>query len=247
MIHPADLIIIVPTRSRPHHIAPVVDAWVKTNAFAEGAGLAFVVDSDDPQHEAYIAAYEWAYRPGVPMVLMQHGYREMLVPKLNRATQIVLNLDAPFAVGFAGDDHLPRTEGWARGYRAALQRLGSGFVSCPDGYRSDKLPTQWAMTADIARTLGDRQVPAPVEHLYCDDVVRDLAVSASAYEYLDDHLIEHMHPVTGKVTGDEQHRAMNAPDRYATDRRAYREWMRSADRAMAVTRIETLRKGESAP
>jgi hypothetical protein len=245
-----ELVIVVPTRSRPHHVAPLIEAWIETDAFSDGAGLLFAIDADDPQHEAYgtalMSARLRAAPYGSPVGISQYFRREMLVPKLNRATMIAL-LDGPFAVGFAGDDHLPRTRHWARDYLDALRILGTGFVSCPDGYRSDRLPTQWAMTADIPHALGGRQVPAPVEHLYCDDAVRDLAVSSGSYAYLDAHLIEHMHPVTGKVTGDAQHAEVNAPKQYAHDRRAYREWQRSAERAEAVMTIEGLRKGEILP
>jgi hypothetical protein len=239
-----ELVIIVPTRSRPHHLPSVVNAWAETGAFDDGAALLFAYDGDDPRADAYaeILMNLHAQRPA-SVGFARHYEREMLVPKLNRATAGVL-LDHPFAVGFAGDDHLPRTRAWAKAYLDALRHLGSGFVSCPDGYRTDRLPTQWAMTADIAEALGGRQVPAPVEHLYCDDAIRDLAVSSGSYEYLDQHLIEHMHPVTGKVTGDAQHREVNAPRQYAADRRAYREWQRSSERAEAVTMIEALRKGE---
>lgn len=237
-----ELTILVPTRTRPHHVVPVVEAWKETGAFDDGARLMFVIDGNDPQHEAYLRALS-KVRGNEPRIgFTQFADRKMLVPKLNAATEIAL-LDDPFAVGFAGDDHMPRTPGWARDYLLALRHLETGFVSCPDGYRSDRLPTQWAMTADVARAFGGRQVPAPVEHLYCDDAIRAIAEGAAAYEYLGNgHLIEHMHPVTGKVTGDAQHRAMNSSAQYSGDRRAYREWQRGGGLANAIEVVRSLRE-----
>lgn len=247
------MLIIVPTRSRPENVAKVVKAWEDTDAFRH-ADLLFAYDVDDPK----LAAYDREMNtrpPGVRSYVIEKW--APLVPKLNEvATFHAKYYPEYFAIGFAGDDHLPRTYGWAAHYLNDLQWLGTGVVSCPDGYRRDDLPTQWAMTADIVRALG-RMVPAPVDHLYCDNAVQDLAEAADCYAYLDDVLIEHMHPLAkqgrgqSKAAWDDQYRHVNRPEQFRQDSEAYEKW-RAGDggRFSLIEDEETVRKlrsGVTAP
>lgn len=236
-----ELVVVVPTRSRPEAVGRVVGAWRATGAFDEGAELVFVVDRDDPRcadYEAAFLARPWS--TGLSAVYADTW--RPLVPKLNRiAVSLAVGRYAPF-VGFAGDDHLPRTSGWAGCYIGELYRLGTGIVSCADGYREDELPTQWAMTADIVRALG-RMVPAPVDHLYCDNAVRDLGEAADCLSYLPDVLIEHMHPAAGKAPTDEQYQRVNSRQQYRGDRKAYHGWLHGGLQADAETVRQLIREG----
>lgn len=231
-----DLVTIVPTRSRPEAVERVVEAWQATRAFDEGAELLFVVDRDDPRCAEYRAALITC------PIGVSSAYADVwrpLVPKLNTiATSLAVGKYA-YAIGFAGDDHLPRTVGWVGRYLAALRRLGTGIVYCDDGYQGANIPTQWAMTADLVRSLG-RMVPAPVDHLYCDNAVRDLGRGADCLTYLPDVLIEHMHPVVGKARTDAQYDRVNGREQYRHDRAAYRGWARGGDLAADVKTVRTL-------
>jgi len=246
----ARMLIIVPTRSRPENVAKVVRAWEDTDAFRH-ADLCFAHDNDDPAKGGYLQAF-------AEMDVPAHGARFMsmpkwlpLVPKLNGAASTYAEYFGYFAIGFAGDDHLPRTHGWAARYLEKLIEMGTGVVSCPDGYRGDRLPTQWAMTADIVHALG-RMVPAPVEHLYCDNAVWDLAEAAGCYAYLEDVLIEHMHPLAGRSEWDAQYRNVNRPAQYRRDQAAYRQWRNDpgyglSAQALAVRELREERAAATAP
>lgn len=241
-----DLIIIVPTRTRPQNVGPVVQAWRDTGAFEQGAELHFVIDGDDPAHDGYVAVLdevrdEFAYAVRAVTYAVHATWRP-LVPKLNAAALDLL-LWSPGALGFAGDDHLPRTYGWARRYVDEL-RGGAGIVHGHDGYRSDDLPTEWAMRAGIVGALG-RMVPAPVEHLYCDDSIRDLGKATGIIRQLPDVSIEHMTPYAGKIPFDEQYQRVNSRQQYRTDRHAYREWRDCGGLTVDVALIEKLREGET--
>jgi len=209
------LLVIVPSRGRPESVPRMVQAWTVTGAYDDGAHLLFAVDADDPHHGAYVAqasdqARMTTITRWVPMV-----------PKLNQAA-----VDAAagwWALGFAGDDHLPRTPGWAARYLSELRDLGTGVVYGDDGYQGANLPTQWAMTSNIVRALG-RMVPAPVEHLYCDNSVLDLGRAATCIRYTPDVLVEHMHPVVGKAADDAQYRRANHPPQFRRDRATYQAW-----------------------
>ena len=231
-----DLVTIVPTRSRPEAVERVVEAWQATGAFDDGAELLFVVDRDDPRCDDYRAALITC-RPGVSA-----AYADVwrpLVPKLNRIAVALAVGRSAMHIGFAGDDHLPRTKGWAGRYLATLYSQITGIVYCDDGYQGQNIPTQWAMSADIVRALG-RMVPAPVDHLYCDNAVRDLGLGAGCLTYLDDVLIEHMHPVAGKAPDDPQYQRVNSREQYRSDRPAYRGWARGGGLADDVAIVRAL-------
>lgn len=243
----SELIVIVPTRSRPHNVGPVVDAWQETGAFEDGGELFFVLDGDDPSYPEYVSALD-AARGHMPASdrNITWGMRstwQPLVPKLNSAAVDLLSW-SPYALGFAGDDHRPRTRGWVRAYTDAL-RAGAGIVYGDDGYQGENLPTQWAMRADIVKALG-RMVPAPVEHLYCDNAIKDLGEQAGLLGWLPEVRIEHVHPVAGKAQSDEQYERVNSRAQYRSDRAAYCEW-RQNGLAADVALLGHLRKGETHP
>jgi hypothetical protein len=217
----------------------VIDAWDATGAFDDGAELMFVTDRDDPEQAAYEGAIEprlgvRGARGAGAITRLELPAWQALVPKLNRAAMFVAGA---FAVGFAGDDHRPRTRGWARAYLDAL-RAGAGIVHGDDGYQHENLPTEWAMRGDIVRALG-RMIPAPVAHLYCDNSIRDLGRATGLLRYLPDVSIEHMHPAAGKATSDEQYERVNGSEQYRADRRAYREWTRHglAEDVLTINRM----------
>lgn len=240
-----DLIVIVPTRSRPENVSRVVEAWRVTGAFVDRAELHFAVDGDDPAYPRYVEQLD-AVRAWLPdwehkITWSVHGTWRPLVPKLNAAAAD-LALFSPFALGFAGDDHVPRTPHWVRAYVDAL-RAGAGIVYGDDGYQHENLPTEWAMRTEIVNALG-RMVPAPVDHLYCDNSIRELGRAAGLLRYLPDVTIEHMHPSAGKAPTDAQYDRVNGPEQYAGDRAAYREWKRSGLHADAA-RLVNMIKGET--
>lgn len=215
----ADLMIVVPSRSRPQNVARLLDAWTATNAW-DVAEMRIDVDADDPT----IAGYHALELPEGARLALGHRWRP-LVWKLNRAAR--QEQHGYFALGFMGDDHLPRTDEWAHRYLAELTEMWTGIVYGDDGYQHENTPTQWAMTSDIVRALDGKMVPAPVDHLYCDDAVRDLGKAAGCLRYLPDVLIEHMHPSAGKADRDDQYVRVNSRAQYATDRPRYREWHES--------------------
>lgn len=242
------LITIVPTRSRPFHVKRVVEAWRDTRAFEDGAELVFVIDADDPAFAAYAqeissAAATLTYDHQVLSWLPIPAWQP-LVPKLNGAAMHLRALRDPFALGFAGDDHVPRTLGWVNTYLRALLGGGAGIVYGDDGYQGENLPTEWAMRADIVGALG-RMIPAPVEHLYCDNSIRDVGREAEVLRYLPGVRIEHMHPAAGKVATDEQYDRVNSRQQNRGDRRAYREWRDLGGLAADSAVIRELFMGET--
>lgn len=236
-----DLAILVPTRGRPENIRKVISAWDFTNGW-DHADLILIVDADDPELAGYRALEEELAQgpdPSAPILLQLYQVPRWMpmVHKLDLAARELA--DRYWALGFAGDDHLPQTIGWAKRYVDVLQELGTGMVYGDDGYQGAKLSTEWAMTSDVIRALG-RMVPARVEHMYCDNAVLGLFTAAGAVRHLPEIRIEHMHPVAGKARTDAQYERVNSRDQMSRDRAAYQTWQ-ATERAAHVQVVRALR------
>lgn len=232
-----DLAIIIPTRGRPENIRKVISAWDFTNAW-DAADMILAVDSDDPEIQGY---RDLAEEDGLESIitLIETPVWMPMVAKLNLTADFIAQKTEYFAIGFAGDDHLPQTIGWAERYLTVLRELGTGMVYGDDGYQGRKLSTEWAITSDVVRALG-RMVPAPVEHMYCDNSMMDLFNGAGALRHLPEVRIEHRHPIVGKAETDAQYQRVNHRDQFRTDRVAYEGWRRSG-MVTDITRVRALR------
>jgi hypothetical protein len=218
----ADLLMIVPSRGRPESVSRVVEAWQATDGY-EHADLMFAVDADDPTLDGYYA--QDLPSAGRPLVKLFTVNRWMpMVHKLNLLARQATADNPYFALGFAGDDHLPRTRGWSGRFVEVLQEMGTGVVYGNDLLQGERLCTSWVMTSDIVRALG-RMVPAPVEHMYCDNSVMDLASSAGCMRYLPDVVVEHCHPLAGKAAWDPGYLRVNSRHQFSRDQAAYQHWL----------------------
>lgn len=237
-----ELAVIVPTRGRPGNIEKVISAWDFTNAW-DRADLVLAVDADDPEFQGYINLQNETRHPDTDQALFAIDVQEHWLPMVHKLNATAVKLAEEgryFALAFAGDDHLPQTIGWAERYLTVLRELGTGMVYGDDGYQGRKLSTEWAVTADAVRALG-RMVPAPVEHMYCDNSMMDLYGGAGAMKHLPEIRIEHMHPVAGKAKTDEQYRRVNHRDQFSKDRHAYERWHGSVGMAADIQTVRRLR------
>lgn len=238
----ADLAVLIPTRGRPANIRQVIGAWDFTNAW-DVADMWLLTDADDAEAEYYERIVEETRNPdtGEPIIaVMEHKTWMPMVHKVDIAARMVADLY--FAVGFAGDDHLPQTINWAQTYLANLRQLGTGMVYGDDGYQGRKLSTEWAVTADAVHALG-RMVPAPVEHLYCDNSMMDVFGGAGAMLHLPGVRIEHMHPIAGKASNDAQYKRVNSSEQFRRDRPAYEGWKLTTLPGQ-IAKIKALRPGK---
>lgn len=208
-----DLLVIVPSRGRPHNIAALWDAWSTTTTGV--SALLVAADDDDPTVDGY---RDVCGDRGIKLTV---GPRLRMVPTLNAVA--VERAPHHFALGFMGDDHRPRTLGWDAHYLAALRTLRTGFVYGNDLLAGERLPTQWAQTSDIVQALG-AMVPAPVKHLWADNQVFDLGHAVDRIRYLPDVIVEHCHPLNGKATEDDGYREVNATEASEADRVVYAHW-----------------------
>lgn len=233
----SELVILVPTRQRPHTVAPLARAFA--NTCTADTTLLLCVDGCDRAGE-YVD--EWDAALSIyPHMAIREGPRRRLVGTLNHhAGRLAEAANPPFAIGFMGDDHRPETRGWDSRYLDALTELRTGIVYGDDGHQGANLPTQVAMTSDIIRRLGF-MAPPPLTHMYCDNFWADLGRGADCIRYLSEVTVTHYHPGAGKATWDASYRESNAADRYASDKAAYDRY-RAGYLDIDITAIRDLRE-----
>ena len=229
----ADLVVIVPSRERPQAAQELAAAFRAT--VISDAVLVFAVDANDESD------YELAVgEPQLAKVERSNTYT--MCQALNVCASLVANSDdPPFAIGFMGDDHRPRTHGWDKAYVDALREMGTGIVYGNDLNQGGKLPTQCAMTSDIIRTLGF-MAPSSLTHLYVDNFWLSLGLSADCIRYLPDVVVEHMHPAVGKAEWDAGYLRVNNVAMYRLDEAAFGEYARTRF-LEDVAKVKALRDG----
>lgn len=228
----ARLLVIVPTRGRPHNITRMWQAWQATTT--GHADLLVAVDGDPTNLAAYVAS-------GAPWVT--HTPWQGMIGTLNQRARE--HCDDYDALAFWGDDHTPRTVGWDRMLLDALDRLGPvGLAYGDDLHRGAALPTAVAMTSTIVRTLG-YMAPPDLGHLVCDRWWLTVGRRLNRIIYLPDVVIEHAHYRAGKAVKDDGYRAVNSPAQYERDRAAYRRYINRGHLRRDVRRLRDVAGGEA--
>ena len=231
-----DLLVIIPTRGRPQAIPEIVAAWNETGTTAD---LLFAIDDDDPSRDAYAAAIDAARRgPHDWRLLIQRGPRLRLCGTLNQVA--VKYADQYRFLAFLGDDHRPRPAAvpWDARFRECLSG-GSGIVYGNDLLMGERMPTAVAMTSDIVKTLG-YMAPPTLVHLCLDLVWLEWGRGMERITYLDDVVIEHMHPANGKAVLDQGYEECNSPEQVGADSAAYFDYRDDGGLEADLAKLRTL-------
>jgi hypothetical protein len=207
-VEAAELTMVCPSRGRPGNIAELAICWEQTDAKAR---LLVLVDDDDPELDGYLSQHLDA---GIQVI----EEPRRLGPILNSVMPAIAQHGG--AVGFLGDDHRPRTPGWDKALVDALPGVAYGN----DLFQGRNLPTAVAMSAGIVQALG-YFVPPGLMHLYFDDFWLTLGRELDSLTYLEDVIIEHMHPVAGKASWDEGYVRVNSVQQFNTDSATYQRFM----------------------
>lgn len=225
----SDLLVIVPSRGRPHNIAELHVAWVETTH--RHAQLLVAVDDDDP------TLPEYRRKCSLTGVELTAGPRLRLTGTLNK----VALERAPHhkALAFLGDDHRPRTIGWDAHFVEALDALGTGIVYGNDLLQGEKMATAVAMTSNIVSALG-YMAPPQMVHLCLDLAWVDWGRAINRLTYLPETVIEHMHPDVGKAVRDAGYDEANSPQQTAADHAAYEAYRNGQAFAADVEKLKAL-------
>lgn len=224
---PSELIVIVPSRGRPRAAREVVKAFEET--CRAKTTLVFAVDEDDPTLPEYSELIKKCYRMDMPVrvnLCQGENKSHTMVEILNGVAKFFSEqsiADPVSAIGFMGDDHRPRTEGWDVAYIEELRRPGVGIVYGNDLLQGERLPTQCAMRRSIIEELGF-MAPPVLKHMYVDNFWKDLGEATNCLRYLPDVVVEHMHPIAGKAEWDEGHKRVNDPSMFSADAAEYQKF-----------------------
>lgn len=208
------LAVIVPTRGRPANAARLAQAFRETHAL--DAVAVFVADWDDPELPGYRKLLEEDQIPR--LVVLDNGTGRGMTRALNYAARRYAELYE--AVGFMGDDHMPRTAHWDSRVMGELDSLDPRIVYGNDLFQGAALPTAVFMQSRMIRALGF-MAPEVLRHLYVDNFWKELGERTGGLRYLDDVIIEHIHPAAGKTAMDDGYRRVNAPEVDNGDREAW--------------------------
>lgn len=234
-----DLAILVPTRLRPHAVAPMAEAFAAT--CTANTWLLFCIDGDDDP--AYPNAIRHAQANTYPRILSSTGPRRRLVGTLNHYIgPLVDSRRPPSAIGYLGDDHRPETYAWDEYFLAELDCLGAGIVYGDDGLQHENLPTACAISTEIIAALGHMAPPA-LTHMYCDTYWRDLGRGAGCLSYLPEVRIVHRHPSKNLSRWDASYAESNSPGQYAADAATYHAYTEAGLLAADIATVQKLRNG----
>lgn len=208
---------LVPTRGRPQNVVRLQHAFHELNR--ADTQLVLGVDHDDPELDAYQGL---TLRDFTELALVEPAGPGM-VGALN---QLADRYDTEAAcLGFMGDDHLPRTEGWDQALCWAIKHQEGGVAYGNDLVHGPNLATAVVMDARIPRELG-YMAPPTLRHLYVDNVWLDWGRGIGKLAYGNDVIIEHLHPLVGKAETDERYALVNSGEVNNHDHAAYEAYQR---------------------
>lgn len=207
----SEMTILVPSRGRPNNIKRLIDACAET--MTEDTRILVLVDDDDP----HLAEYQ-----AIPGIDMQVGPRLRIGGTLNAVAPV--EAQQTFAIGFFGDDHLPRTKGWDSRFLATLKEAKVGIAWGNDLYHGENLPTAVVMTSNIVTTLGYFVMPGGV-HLFLDNFWLAIGKGLESAHYLDDVVIEHLHPFFGKADHDTTYTEANDTKVWSADEATFNNYV----------------------
>lgn len=204
------ILLIVPTRDRPHNIPRVIESWRNTTS-----GLShLMILYDFDQINNYKSILE-EYRNDVVTGISP---RLKLCPKLNNIANVYK--DPYDIIGFIGDDIVLKTPGWEERVIESCGEVGMCYPN--DTIQGGALPTHIFMTSNIIKTLG-YMVPPNFVHLYCDNFWLHLGTYTKTLKYMPDVIMEHYHPHVGKAPTDNQYQKTYAE--IGRDAREYQSWI----------------------
>lgn len=213
------MLYLVPSRGRPGNAEELIKAWGATRSYAR---LWICVDDDDP------ALKDYKRIPLPPWVELKVNARLRLGGTLNVWACDAIQQDFE-TIGFMGDDHRPRTPRWDLRIQEAISAAGgAAVVYGNDLLQGRNLATAVAMSANVIDSIG-YMVPPGQTHLYLDNAWMDMGRMVGNLIYLDDVVIEHVHPIAGKANWDALYAEVNSGEMYSADRAIYEKWLAEED------------------
>lgn len=205
------LAVIVPSRGRPQAMADLLATFEAT--CRADTRILCRVDYDDPHLEEY------------RQVMPYHCYAGPRIGLGASINELAQGFCHKYDVlGFMGDDHRPRTVGWDERILSAVALHPLSVVYGNDLLQGINLASQVFMDAQIVQRLGFFNPPG-MRHMYIDNFWMTLGLGLGTLQYLEDVVIEHMHPLAQKAQWDVGYREVNSQQVYDADRQTFQRYL----------------------
>lgn len=216
------MILLVPSRGRPHNITRLVQSMQDT---CQGeTRLAVGLDRDDPALPLYPSIVPHRYE-------VRSGMRQVVAWINHLAVQFAGECDA---IGTVGDDNVFRTPGWDLRIAEALERTPFAFGNDLYPRAPGSLCCHVFCRSEIVARLGYLG-PPQLRHMYVDPVWMAWG-QAAGITYLHDVIVEHLHYTNGKAAYDPSYAA--SVGFMGADESAYREYCRSGRLNADIRKID---------
>lgn len=203
-------------------------AFAETTAQPTYTHLVFGVDEDDPESDEY----RKLRGPQVDVIV---GPRLRMAGTLNGIAREYVNYAE--ILGFMGDDHVPRTNGWDDLVRKHM--VVGGILYGNDLIQGSSLPTEVFLDALIVEKLGGF-VPEGFVHLFLDNTWKTWGERTGKLIYLEGMIIEHMHPLAGKAEPDAGYTDVNSHAVWAADEIRYNEYVNDGELERDIELLRTI-------
>jgi hypothetical protein len=218
------LAVIIPTRNRPQVIPSFMKDWRENTSEADAF---FVLDRWDFKRLNYRKFKDLNF-----MVSPKSG----MVASLNWAA---MKLAAEYSVlGFMGDDNRVKTPNWDSRVIKALSLGDIGIAYGNDLLRGELLPSSVFLTQPLVMAMNGFS-PVQFQHLYIDNFWLKLGKDLGKIHYLEDVIIEHLHPAANKAKVDSGYKRVNAKSVYKNDRNLYETYLASEEYSGLLERLRT--------
>lgn len=179
-----EMLVIVPTKGRPHKILEFYDLFLKNSEISD---LCLGIDEDE------IDIY-----PKNLNAIYDINPNMRLVPKLN--TIAMKYVDDYKYICFMGDDVRTKTKGWDTILTEPL-RDNIAISYGNDQHNGIRLPNTIVVNSEFIKALG-WMVPPVTNHYFMDNFYLDTGVELDILHYFPDVDLEHLHHWVGKAEMD---------------------------------------------
>lgn len=184
---------IFPSRSRPDKFFAAL-MNIRNKSASSNYEVIAKLDIDDEAMNNDEVKERLSYHPEV---IVKWGLSENKIHAVNRDNDFTGEI-----LCCHSDDMVFTKQGFDDIIRREIKK--DGYLHFPDGYANEKLCTYSIMHADYYNRFGYIYHPA-YKSLWADNEQMTVAKRMYKYKYVDENILEHMHPSAGKADKDAQY------------------------------------------
>jgi len=206
--------VICPSRSRPNNIKEVISSFYDCKSSL--SDIYFVIDSDDTSnYEKYTSNI------GIIKYEKNNDSRGVVAPMNYGASKLSKQYEYLY---FMGDDHRFRTKDWDNIFVENMNAMDNiGIIYPNDLLQGSMLASSHLISSNIVKILGHFYNPI-FTHLCSDNSIMSIGHGLNRIKYLENVVIEHLHPFSGKSQWDDLYRTVNSENMNKKDREAWHNW-----------------------